>query len=193
MTKNIWVSSDHHLFHSNMLKFTDRDGKLIRGAIWDNIDDMNQDILERHNSVVKKGDIHYCLGDVIMDSGRGTQQYDQEFKKLWPKFNGSKRLIVGNHDPIAFLSAGGFFKKTYESRTWKEEALLMTHRPCHITQLEDLHGNLIRINVHGHIHSNIPPVGPHINVSLEAIDYTPVHIEDLALQAKTYLNTGAFK
>lgn len=31
----------------------------------------------------------------------------------------------------------------------------------------------------GHIHQNSSPDGPYFNVSVEAIDYTPVNIEDI--------------
>jgi len=42
----------------------------------------------------------------------------------------------------------------------------------------------------GHIHQNPSPPGRYINVCVEAIDYTPVHIETLAAKAKKMLDQG---
>jgi calcineurin-like phosphoesterase family protein len=42
--------------------------------------------------------------------------------------------------------------------------------------------------VHGHIHQNPSPEGRYINMSVEAINYTPVDIEDIAERAKLLLN-----
>lgn len=182
--RDTWVISDTHLFHTNILKFTDSNtGKLVRGDRFDNVDQMNECMLENWNSVVKQGDIVYHLGDVVMGD------HDQ-FKKLWPKFNGSKRLIVGNHDDIKFLSTGGFFQKVLMWRMWPEFGLMFSHVPLHESSLlrltvrdgkypEDCETLL---NVHGHIHQNPSPEGPYRNVSVEAIDYTPINIEELRVK-----------
>ena len=184
MSRDIWVISDTHLFHTNILKFTDGStGKLVRGDRFDNVDQMNECMLENWNSVVKQGDIVYHLGDVVMGD------HDQ-FKKLWPKFKGSKRLIVGNHDDIKFLSTGGFFQKVQMWRMWPEFGLMFSHVPLHpssLLRLTERGGKYPEdcetlLNVHGHIHQNPSPEGPYRNVSVEAIDYTPVNIEDLRVK-----------
>jgi len=167
--RDTWVISDTHLFHENILKFTDKEGKKIRS--FSSIKEMNECILEKWNSVVKPGDIVYHLGDVFIgDSG--------SFLKLWPKFHGRKRLILGNHDDARFLSQGALFQKVQLWRLWKEEKLIFSHIPLHRSSIDE--GNREGfINVHGHIHQNSSPEGPYKNVSCEVVDYTPVNIEDL--------------
>lgn len=184
MSRNIWISSDPHLGHTNILKFTDGDGNLIRGNKFSSTNEMNEYILEKHNSVVKPGDIFYCLGDVMF----GDKDY---FKSLWPKFNGRKRLIVGNHDDIKFLSNGSFFEKVLMWRMFPEFKLLLTHVPVHPSNLKIYavesgyeEGDVATVqktfvNVHGHIHQNDSPPGPYRNVSMEVINYTPINIEEL--------------
>lgn len=194
MSRNIWIISDTHLSHENILKFTDsRTGNLIRGHLFDNIAQMDEYILEKWNSVVKPGDIVYHLGDVFMGDR-------ERFKKQWPKFNGSKRLIVGNHDDIKFLSSGGFFAKVQMWRMFPEFGLMLSHVPLHKGALKRhwikrenynlleyywrifLRRNKTMLNVHGHIHQNPSPRGPYHNVSVEAVDYTPVNIEELRIK-----------
>lgn len=183
MARDIWVISDTHLLHSNILKFADKDGKLFRGDLFETVEEMNQAILDGWNAVVKPGDIVYHLGDVFI----GNQE---DFKKLWPKFNGSKRLIVGNHDDIIFLSQGGFFKKVQMWRMFPEFGLLLSHTPLHPSNLLRYvdksktypDGCESMLNVHGHIHQNSSPEGPYRNVCVEAIGYMPINIEELRIK-----------
>jgi calcineurin-like phosphoesterase family protein len=189
MSKDIWIISDTHFRHTNILKFTDSaTGKLIRGDRFADVDEMDEHMIQQWNSVVKQGDIVYHLGDVVI----GDKEW---FKKNWPRLNGSKRLIVGNHDDIPFLSAGGFFKKVQMWRMFPEFGLMLSHVPLHPS-------NLLRMvkpngvwlddcvplfNVMGHIHQNPAPKGPYRCVCVEQTNYTPVHIETLAAEAKAYI------
>lgn len=182
--RDIWIISDTHFCHENILKFTDNDGNLIRGDRFSSVDKMNECMMDNWNSVVKPGDIVYHLGDVVI----GNHDW---FTKNWPKLNGSKRLIVGNHDDIKFLSSGGFFKKVQMWRMFPEFGLLFTHVPVHPSNIKiraklgnyqegDVGTEQLKfLNVHGHIHQNPSPDGPYKNVSVEVTDYTPVHIEEL--------------
>jgi len=177
MSKNIWVVSDTHYNHANILKFTDsKTGRRIRPE-FDTVEQMNECLLDHWNERVKPGDRVYHLGDVFMGS-------KEEFQKVWPKFNGSKRLIVGNHDDIKFLSSGGFFQKVYMWRMFPEFGLLMSHVPLHRSSL--LRGNPEDLNemtnVHGHIHQHASPEGSYINACVEWHDYYPVNIEDLRIK-----------
>jgi len=184
--RDIWVISDTHFRHANILKFGDRvTGGLVRGDRFASVDEMDEHMITQWNSVVKAGDIVYHLGDVVM----GDKEW---FKKNWPRLNGSKRLIVGNHDDIPFLSSGGFFQKVSMWRMFPEHGLMFTHVPIHdsgLLRLKERNGVWpddcdLLLNVHGHIHQNASPEGPYKNVSVEAINYTPVHIDELATLAK---------
>jgi calcineurin-like phosphoesterase family protein len=188
MTKDIWVISDTHFNHANILKFTDSNtGELIRGAKFQTVSEMDEFMVDKWNSTVKPGDKVYHLGDVMF----GDKEY---FQKLWPKLHGQKRLVVGNHDDIKYLSSGGFFAKVHMWRMMTEFGLLLTHVPVHPSNLrvfveegEYTEGDVGTVqktflNVHGHIHQNPSPDGPYRNMSVEAIDYTPVNIEELRIR-----------
>jgi len=119
--KRIWLLSDPHLNHTNILSFHGNDGALIRPG-FANVQEMNQRILEGWNKHVQHGDIGYWLGDMVMGDLPG-------FASLWPKFNGSKRLILGNHDDPKYLGSGGFFKKIAVERKFGEYGIFLSHRP----------------------------------------------------------------
>jgi len=179
---NIWVISDTHFNHANILKFTDsRTGLRVRPE-FSSVEEMNETMIQRWNEVVRPGDKVYHLGDVFFGD-------KDAFKRLWPRLMGSKRLIVGNHDEIPFLASGGFFQKVSESRVFKAERMIFSHRPLHPSEAHvgPPSAGTTLVNVHGHIHQTPSPKGAYINVSVEAIDYRPMAFEELVAKAKKLL------
>lgn len=176
MTKNIWVISDTHFNHANILKFEDRVGKAVRGQ-FSSVEDMNEHMIQRWNEVVKPGDKVYHLGDVVF----GNDKVEWMDKHM-PRMNGSKRLVFGNHDEPSHFVGKGHFQKTSLWRVFKEFNILLTHVPVHESTVMEGRGGSIRpmLNVHGHIHQNESPSQFHHCVSVEHTDYYPVNIEDLA-------------
>ena len=165
---DIWVISDTHFGHSNILTFKDKEGGPVRS--FSCVEEMNDTIIQKWNSVVKQGDKVYHLGDVFFGP-------KEDFKLLWPRLNGSKRLVVGNHDDIKFLSSGGFFKKISMWRVFTEFGIILSHTPQHQSALTGRRQGLI--NVHGHIHEKESPEGPYKCVCVEHTEYYPVNLEDL--------------
>lgn len=166
MSRDIWVISDTHFLHANSLKWEDGP----RGKLFDSVDHMNETMIERWNKRVKPGDKVYHLGDVFMGN-------KDKFKSLWPRLNGKKRLVVGNHDDIKWLSQGNFFQKIYMWRIFSEFGLTLTHLPMREDQMRRS-----SCNVHGHIHHQRSPTEQHKCVCVEQTDYYPVNIETLRVK-----------
>jgi calcineurin-like phosphoesterase family protein len=107
----------------------------------------------------------------------------EEFRKLWPRLNGRKRLIVGNHDDIKFLSSGGFFDKVMMWRVFMDQKLLLTHVPVQEDSIHERIKDANGYNIHGHTHDKGSPIsfaGPlYKSVCVELTNYTPVNIEEL--------------
>lgn len=176
----IFVISDTHFNHENLLGFKQSDGTPCRNE-FDDVYHMNEVMIERWNRVVTPWDKVYHLGDVYM----GSQSKAEE---ILSRLNGKKRLIVGNHDTV--YGKGNplqkYFQKIYMWRIFKEFGLLLTHVPVHPSVLgEGRHktnnGKEIpkTMNVHGHTHYNGSPPGPYKSVCVELVNYTPVNIEEL--------------
>ena len=179
MARDIWVISDTHFDHANILTFSDREGKPTRGDRFTDVEDMTEQMIANWNSVVKPGDKVYHLGDVLF----GTRKQEW-MDKNFPRLNGQKRLIVGNHDNIKFMAAGGWWGKIDLWRMFPEFGLLLTHIPVHNSTLGEGHrfGDGPMTNVHGHIHQNPPPSANHRCVSVEQINYTPINLEELRVR-----------
>lgn len=168
MSRDIWVISDTHFGHDNIINYC--------GRPFANAEIMDEKLIENWNSVVKEGDIVYHLGDVYFGvNGRDALRH----------LNGRKRLILGNHDDGKDKYLQNTFQKISVWRMFPEFGLLLTHVPVHESALErwerpDLKYNLI--NIHGHIHEKPAPSKDHRNVSVEQINYTPINIEELRIK-----------
>lgn len=161
----IFFTSDTHFSHKNFLSFQDEGGKLIRPFA--SVDEMNELMIERWNSVVRDGDKVYHLGDVTFD-------YGDDFCLLMSRLRGSKRLILGNHDIIKGTKLISFFKKVSLWRLFKDENFVCSHIPLHPDQMRK-----VDFNVHGHIHERTMPDARYLNVCVEQTNYTPVSMEEL--------------
>ncbi len=172
---NIWYLSDPHLFHKNIIKFTDDNGKIIRE--FRTLQEHNEKILSCHNEVVKPGDKVYWLGDITFD-------YGPEFEAFFPRFHGKKRLIIGNHDIIKGTNLLKHFQKAQIWRIFKEHNFLITHIPAHPDYLRK-----VKFNVHGHLHQRVVmngnvPDWRYISVCLEHTKYYPVHLDEILARIK---------
>ena len=76
--------SDLHYGHENSIYMDNRP--------FASLEEMNERLIERWNSVVSCNDTVYILGDFIWKRDNSLWQ------EIVPKFNGRKNLIVGNHD-----------------------------------------------------------------------------------------------
>jgi calcineurin-like phosphoesterase family protein len=83
-----------HLGHENTLKYDARP--------FENIDQMNAELVRRWNSVIKKNDTVYVLGDVYY------KMKSEDAGKLLSELKGKKILIKGNHDKISPAIASHF-------------------------------------------------------------------------------------
>ena len=122
MSREIWVTSDTHFGHSNIIKYCDRP--------YNGTQEMDWDLIDKWNSVVNDGDIVYHLGDVYMNSSKGYMQ------NILGKLKGRKRLILGNHDNGKDQVLQNFFQKISIWRMFPEFGLLLTHVPVHESTLK---------------------------------------------------------
>lgn len=173
---NIFFISDTHFSHGNILNFKKSCGKPVR--TFSSEEEMNEELVKRWNSVVKKQDKIYHLGDVAIPR-RGLD--------ILNKLNGDKVLIRGNHDVFKLKDYLKYFRDVRGA--FVMDNIVFTHIPVHTNSK-----GRFKANVHGHLHANrvkkrnwfgLKVNDPfYINVSVEQINYTPISYEDLKLKIK---------
>lgn len=170
MDRNIWITSDTHYNHNNIIKYSDRP--------FSNTLEMNECLRDNWNETVKPGDIVYNLGDVYIGN-YPDENYSTE--RFLSSLHGRKRLILGNHDNGLDDVLRRSFQKITMWRMFKEFGLMLSHVPLHPGSFR----HKCSLNVHGHLHKNIvthedgTPDDRYLNVCVEKTDYKPINLDEL--------------
>lgn len=196
----VWFSSDPHLFHDAMWKtflircewckgvgfevYMDveqpcrmcKHGR-VPARPFTSTEEMHECMITNHNERVKTSDHWYCLGDVSLLRGSADKKVVQNEVR---KFNGHKRVILGNHDHFDVMVYREVFEKVRAFN--KIDNLLLSHIPIDINSIPKG-----CVNVHGHVHTGPSPKGPYINVCVEPLNYAPITLEQLKHEASIKL------
>lgn len=175
MTKNIFVSSDHHFGHKNILKFCPE------SRPFESVEEHDEQLIVRHNAVVKSTDDVYFLGDF------GFCPADRILRIL-KRMNGTKHFIFGNHDKQmrraaqahnSDISKEFVWMKDYHEMNVGKQAIIMFHYPIHSWNKMH-HGSL---HFYGHTHSGIPELfsGRAKDIGVDSNNCYPWNIDDLVI------------
>lgn len=164
--QNVWVWSDQHLGHKNIIDYCNRPYPDVRL--------MNECLLANYQQVVKPGDICIWVGDVGFAG-------DAVINDMLDQLNGYKILVVGNHDFHHGKLRNLNFDEThllYRMRLDDDDLdLVFTHYP-----MDNLPPHMV--NIHGHTHDKNTGVRQQINVSVENIGYKPINLTKLIADGK---------
>lgn len=160
----VFMISDTHFGHTNIIKYENRP--------FESVKEMDDALINNWNSVVRKNDIVYHLGDFAFN-------YDEEkLTSLLSRLNGRKVLILGNHDinhNTKFWRNVGF-EEVYCYPIIYKGFYILSHEPLY------LNDHMPYVNLHGHIHSKKYDSTQYVNLSVEVINYTPVLFDDIKTQ-----------
>lgn len=164
--QDIWFHSDPHFGHKNIIKYENRPFK--------DTNEMDEHIIQKWNSVVKDNDLVFLLGDIFFCKAE-RQQY------VVNRLKGRVHVIRGNHD---YGVSNGKFKNTFGwdiHNYYFFENFLLSHKPEPLINLQTIKELGIHGNIHGHVHSQIDGLDQDFYkcVSVECIDYMPIHFEEI--------------
>jgi calcineurin-like phosphoesterase family protein len=170
-TGDIWVWSDTHFGHKNIIKYAD-------GARpYESVEQMNQAMIDNYMANVKPEDIVIFGGDVAFMSVTAMNE-------ILDRLPGYKIQIVGNHD---MDRSGALINFHMHER----HLCMVRDIPGTNFQLLFTHYPLDTVppgcgNVHGHIHQNL--ANEHnINICVEHTGCAPLNIKSVYERALAYL------
>ena len=154
----IFFTADTHLGHENIIKYCNRP--------FNNVREMDEAIINNWNSVVKKDDLVYHLGDFCFKS---LSYYTN-------KLNGNIILIKGNHD---FLEKEDYkyFNQVYDYKKIKfnNQKIILFHYPMRFWDCSH-HGSW---HLYGHIHGSHPSIGLSHDVGVDVNGFKPISFTEL--------------
>ena len=137
--ERVLYTSDTHFFHEAMIGYSHRPFK--------NKEDMNNQLVDNWNSVVKPSDKVFHLGDFAMKCSQA------DWAEIRSRLNGQIYLILGNHDPKEFHRPG--FKSILFEETVAHKSIKIDNRIIHLHHYPFLcYAGSFRneIQLFGHLH-----------------------------------------
>ena len=164
----IWITSDHHFGHINIIRFQNRP--------FDDVNKMDSELIARWNEVVNHDDVVYHLGDFTLGGRslavsyirrlKGTIRFvasdwhhDKRWIKTRPRVQTASGIDVEYLEPVAVLKA--------------ETPIIMSHWP--FAEWDGKHRGTI--HAHGHSHCNHHGTGKIMDVGVDCNDFVPVSLE----------------
>jgi len=159
----LYVTSDLHLEHSNIIEYCDRP--------YEDVDQMNADLISNWNNRVEKEDVVIFLGDLVFGG-------KDEIVSYIDKLNGNILFIQGNHDDVD----ASFPFPVCQSTTIEHSGIefFCSHYP------ENVPDGANWWHLYGHVHNNdleeypfISPGNKRINVSTDVTGYGPISMDSI--------------
>ena len=178
----VWFTSDFHLNHFNIIKYTGRPFKTL--------EEMNETIIKRFNERVGEEDMVFFLGDFCFKSGSGRGEGEPDKAIEFRKQLKCKNIIfiVGNHDKGGKNSLRTPIRKLIINHGGKD--ICLVHSPDHIDTNYSFH-------IVGHVHEKWMfkrikkgySIVDCCNVSVEQFNYYPTDINEIFSAYSRWLKT----
>ena len=166
--------SDLHFGHKNILRYDNRP--------WQNVQDMESDMIKLWNKTVDTNDIVYILGDVVW-----SHKYD-EWVRILSQLNGTKYIIKGNHDNTEILDK---LKNEGIIHDWCQQQIVHDCTNCEKSRYVVLNHSPMPFFVNMH-HDNTYHLYGHVHISFDAqcIKHIRKQVEDLYQHEVRMYNVG---
>jgi calcineurin-like phosphoesterase family protein len=174
-SNNIWFTSDTHFYHKKIVEYCKRP--------WNSVEEMNEGLIERWNSVVKPDDTIYHLGDFAFAGATKTLD-------ILRRLNGNKRWIRGNHDHPKVTQRAvdeglvQWCRDYYLLRVADQDMdgsytqmIALCHFP--IESWDSLHHGAWHL--HGHCHGSLPSDGKRMDAGVDCNTWYPISYDDVKL------------
>ena len=180
----VFITSDWHLNHSQLFIWQ------ARG--FNSVEEMNCELIRRHNKLVTADDDVYVLGDLCMGTDLIANQ------NLIEQFNGKLHVILGNHDTQNKMTMYNNCKNIVEicgyatMLKYKKYHFYLSHYPTLTDNYDD--GESLKakvINVCGHCHVQNPFIdwdkGTIFHCEVDSSNCYPWDLDNIILELQNKL------
>ena len=151
-----FFTADQHYNHSNIIRYCDRP--------FSSTQEMNEELIRRHNEVVGKNDITIHAGDFAW------VKTHKEANSIFKQLNGNHIYLKGCHDRWMPKNTRVMWQKKIENNY-----VVVCHYPMR-SWPRNAHGSIM---LHGHCHGTIKPFERQWDVGVDNNDYYPISLEEI--------------
>lgn len=163
-----YYTSDWHLFHKNIIRYSNRP--------FANVDEMNQTIIDRTNERVGADDTLYIVGDVAFARPEKTLPLMRQLRCR------DIHLVAGNHDPLEMrrlidpATGEPFWKSVSDIKEVNDEGRRVVL--CHYMMAVFNRSHHGAFQLFGHSHGSMPGNSQQIDVGVDCWDFRPVTLDE---------------
>ena len=150
-----FFTSDEHYGHFNILKYSKRS--------FETIEEMDQTLIDNHNSVVSKNDI-------VVHAGDFTLKKKEEAGKYVRQLNGQHIFLVGSHDYWLGQKHPSIWQKTIDG---------IQIVVCHYAMRTWPRSHYGSFHLYGHSHGRLSPYGKSWDCGVDNNNYYPISFEQV--------------
>jgi calcineurin-like phosphoesterase family protein len=152
--------SDEHYHHANIIKHCNRP--------FANVQEMNEELIRRHNEVVKLNDIVIHGGDFSWSNSR---KFIEQFKT---RLNGTHIFLKGSHDK--WMEKDPCFQQIYEITIKKQPIII-----CHYAMLVWPRSHYNSWHLYGHSHGKLNDYvkGKCHDISVDNTNFYPLSEDEI--------------
>ena len=181
--QRVFMIGDSHFYHKNIIRYCNRpwnsgygpDGEVF--VTDEDVSRMNEDMIARWNDVVSRDDIVYSTGDFCFGSR-------SKVESVFPRLNGRKRIVLGNHDRLKFKDYYEIgFERVYDHPIIIRDFIILSHEP-----LQWVKDGSVYLNIYAHVHDQEMYKDYTANTfcsSAERIDHTPIELDEIIKRCQT--------
>lgn len=158
----LFFVSDIHFGHSNIIKYSERP--------FSSVEEMDETIIANWNKKVGKNDQIYCLGDFAFGDGLNNP------KKYFDRLNGSKHLVIGNHDIGKTLDLPWASKDLLKEVKFNNQKIVL----CHYAMRVWHHSYRGVWHLYGHSHCTLPETNSlSFDAGVDGWQYAPISFDEV--------------
>lgn len=157
-----WFTADTHFGHANIIKYCRRP--------FADVEEMDRCLIQYWNEVVHPNDEVHHLGDFAFG----------DHNKYLPYLNGTKHLVLGNHDHDKLLhkAVGWTSISNLDEVVIGDIHVVLCHYSMRVWNRSH-HGSL---QLYGHNHGNLPGTNKSCDVGVDCWNMKPIAIEHAILR-----------
>ena len=149
-----FFTADEHFAHKNIIKYANRP--------FSSVEQMDEEIIKRHNEVVGKNDI-------VIHAGDFTLKHKNKAYECINKLTGNHIFLMGSHD--YWMNSG--------NQIWEKKIEGIYVVVCHYAMRTWARSHYNSWNLYGHSHGRLDPIGKQWDIGVDNNNFYPVSFESL--------------